>query len=668
MCVAVAGGFFLNSTETRQKHHAVEQQAEAMESHLLSSMQIKAEVMEAMLAFIIEDRRIIAALESGDRKQLLELATPIYERFNQQNNITHFYFHDGQRVNLLRVHKPEKYGDTINRFTALGAEKSGSLFSGIELGPLGTFTLRSVLPVFGGGRLLGYIELGQEIDGIIEEAHTMFGVELLLLIAKQYLSQSDWEEGMRMLARPFDWRLLTNMVLVSQSLEEAPIVLLNRVDSELVEEIDVHRDVELNDRNYWAAVIPIKDAGERKVGSLIMLHDMTSLNQDSKTEMLWFAALSTLISWIIFLLFYRVLGNTEQELSDARARLIEEGEARTRQVEQALNIQRVLDEMLNISLPPLTMKEVLSKSLDAVLTIPIFTLQQKGAIFFVAEDGKSLEMAAQRNLSEVLLQSCAMLPFGKCLCGRAAATRELVFFDHLNAQHEISYDGIEPHGHYCIPIISEGRLLGVLNAYVDAGHVREAAEEGFLKNVANTLAVVIERKQAEEKLEEMAHHDTLTGLPNRIVLYDRLDQSLALARRHRESFAVVFLDLDHFKEVNDTLGHDAGDQLLIDASTRISGCIREVDTLARVGGDEFCLILMDTRDPAGATVVAEKILKALTTPFDISGQSCQVGTSIGIAIFPADGEDSETLIKNADAAMYRAKRQRNTYCFFNNKG
>jgi len=132
------------------------------------------------------------------------------------------------------------------------------------------------------------------------------------------------------------------------------------------------------------------------------------------------------------------------------------------EIEQALNIQLVLDTILNISLPPLTLKEVVLKSLDA------------------------------------LLQSCARLAFGHCLCGKAAAIRKLVFFNHLNEQHEIRYDGIQPHGHYCIPVISDGRLLGVLNVYVAAGHISEESERRFLKTVADTLAVVIERKQAEE--------------------------------------------------------------------------------------------------------------------------------------------------------------------------
>jgi len=251
------------------------------------------------------------------------------------------------------------------------------------------------------------------------------------------------------------------------------------------------------------------------------------------------------------------------------------------------------------------------------------------------------------------------------LCGKSAETREIVFTNHLNAEHEITYDGIEPHGHYCIPIIAEENLLGVLNIYVEANHVREASTEGFLKNVVDTLAVVIERKMTEEKLEKMAHNDNLTGLPNRTLFADRLNQAQALAQRHKEAFAVMFLDLDHFKEVNDTLGHDMGDVLLRQAASRLMSCVRKTDTVARMGGDEFTVILTETKELGSVELVAENILKSMLDPFELGGETCNVGCSIGIALYPEHGEDSETLLKHADSAMYHAKRERNSYCFFN---
>jgi diguanylate cyclase (GGDEF)-like protein len=338
-----------------------------------------------------------------------------------------------------------------------------------------------------------------------------------------------------------------------------------------------------------------------------------------------------------------------------------------REIEQALNIQRVLDSILNISQPSLTLKELLSKSLDEILSISSFSFMNKGCIFLVVDDEQNLALVAHRNLPDELLSSCALLPFGKCLCGKAAATRELIFFNHINDQHEISYNGIQPHGHYCVPIQLEDQLLGVLNIYVEAGYVNDENEKIYLKMVADTLAVVIERKHTEEKLQTLAHNDPLTGLPNRTLFYDRLEHGLSLAQRHRQEMAVMYLDLDHFKEINDTLGHDMGDELLKETATRLLACVRKMDTVARMGGDEFTIIITEMKTPEDVEYVAKNILKTLLKPFELNGTRCNVGSSIGIAIYPKHGRDVETLLKNADAAMYQAKIKRNTYCIYSNE-
>ena len=163
-----------------------------------------------------------------------------------------------------------------------------------------------------------------------------------------------------------------------------------------------------------------------------------------------------------------------------------------------------------------------------------------------------------------------------------------------------------------------------------------------------------ERKAAEERIRRLALHDSLTGLPNRALLLDRLAQALARAQRDGGMVAVFLLDLDGFKEINDTLGHPAGDQLLCGAGQRMAGAIRATDTLARVGGDEFALV-QQLRQPGDATALATKILAAFAAPFDLDGHEVQAATSIGIALFPQDGQEPAVLLKNADLALYRAK-------------
>ncbi|MCX7897014.1 MAG: EAL domain-containing protein [Rhodocyclaceae bacterium] len=176
---------------------------------------------------------------------------------------------------------------------------------------------------------------------------------------------------------------------------------------------------------------------------------------------------------------------------------------------------------------------------------------------------------------------------------------------------------------------------------------------------------IFERLQAEQRIWQMAHHDALTGLPNRALLYDRIGQALAKAERDDKRLALLFLDLDRFKNINDTLGHEVGDALLRAVAERIRGVIRATDTLARLGGDEFVILAQDLGDAEAAARIAEKIVQALNEPFVVGPHRLHSGASIGIAIFPEDGRDIHALMRHADTAMYQAKRRgRNRYQFF----
>ena len=184
---------------------------------------------------------------------------------------------------------------------------------------------------------------------------------------------------------------------------------------------------------------------------------------------------------------------------------------------------------------------------------------------------------------------------------------------------------------------------------------------------ANALleSEIAERRQAEARARHMAYHDSLTGLPNRALLSDRLDQAILTARRARRRLAVMFIDLDRFKTINDSFGHMTGDQLLREVATRLCGAVRASDTVARFGGDEFVVLLPGIHNAGEASGVAEKIIDALAAPFALVGRLLHITPSIGICVYPDDGEDVATLMRNADAAMYHAKASgRNNYQFF----
>ncbi|HVT44057.1 MAG TPA: EAL domain-containing protein [Thermoanaerobaculia bacterium] len=188
-------------------------------------------------------------------------------------------------------------------------------------------------------------------------------------------------------------------------------------------------------------------------------------------------------------------------------------------------------------------------------------------------------------------------------------------------------------------------------------------ESGEIVCVARDIT---ERTYAEEQIRHLAYHDALTGLPNRLLFKDRLTVALSRAQRDRAPLAVLFLDLDRFKVINDSLGHNTGDQLLQAVAARVQACLRESDTVARLGGDEFTVLLPTVTHSEDSIKIAHKILEAIRLPFILDGRDLYTTTSMGISVYPDDGSDAETLIKNADTAMYQAKEQgRDHYQLFN---
>ncbi|MBF0381732.1 MAG: diguanylate cyclase [Magnetococcales bacterium] len=450
--------------------------------------------------------------------------------------------------------------------------------------------------------------------------------------------------------------------------------------------------------------------------------------------------------------------------------------------------------LLETSLEPLPLQKQLTHALDIILSISWLSVEYKGSIYLLNEESGKLELTAQRFLNKNMLAKCAVLDIGECLCGMAAQTREIVFKSCIDNDHTIHFDGINEHGHFCIPLLRRDRLLGVLNLYVPHNHQRTLEEDAVLSTIGNTLASIIEsryvenalekerhfiatvldttsalvavlsldgrieqinrayeqlsgypiaaavgqmlwdpvvtieedakcmkdhilntvsnqnpnvcesqcktvdgkiriiswantalvdingkikniiatgidvtrHREAEKKLEQLAHYDSLTKLPNRYLFTELLCQTILRTRRNKGRLAVLFMDLDRFKDVNDRLGHDIGDLLLVEVAKRIRNLLRINDIVARLGGDEFTIILSDD----GPTVeniklVGHKIIHALQQPFNIQQHICKIGSSIGISRYPEDGNSSEILIKKADIAMYAVKNSgRNQFLLY----
>ncbi len=462
------------------------------------------ETLRTALDFVVQDETLKAAFRAGDRQALLALSEPLYQRLNQDTQITHFYFNDAKRRNFLRVHQPQRYGDLINRFTTLDAESSGKTAGGPELGPLGTFTLRAVAPWREDGQLLGYIELGGEIEHEMHELGTMFDAGFFLLVSKQHLDREDWEQGMRMLGREGNWDLLPDLVVPARSDEGLPLGLLAEARVPSWSDPVRVRSIHADGKYYRSAVFPLKDAGNRTVGGILVVRDMSMRVVGTLQTIGIIAVIALMVGLSLFWLFYKILGRAELQLESREQRIMEETQTR------------------------LTMQE---------------------------------------------------------------------------------------------------------------SHVRE--------------------------LERAALYDTLTGLPNRKLLDARISEAIGVCRREGRTFALMLLDVDRLREINDTLGHEVGDRLLQQVAAVLRQAVVEADTIARLTGGEFSLLLPAV-DANGANTIALKIQQLFGRTFQTDGTSLSVGAKVGIALFPEHGDAASLLIRRADVALHQAKRLKTTQAFYDN--
>lgn len=238
---------------------------------------------------------------------------------------------------------------------------------------------------------------------------------------------------------------------------------------------------------------------------------------------------------------------------------------------------------------------------------------------------------------------------------------------HDQGFYEQMWKSIRDTGHWRGDVWDRRKDGSIYPKFLSISAIRN--DSGEVTNYAGIFYEISERKAIEERLDFLAHYDTLTGLPNRCLLLDRLKLSVQRALREGTKVGLLYLDLDHFKEINDTYGHAAGDEILKAAALRMQGCVRAADTVARLGGDEFVVMLPDIKKLAAAEQVAQKIQVSLAQPYDIDGHDTLALPSIGISIFPDDHHDEEALLKQADAAMYEAKQGRNgAYRFYHQLG
>jgi diguanylate cyclase (GGDEF)-like protein len=262
-----------------------------------------------------------------------------------------------------------------------------------------------------------------------------------------------------------------------------------------------------------------------------------------------------------------------------------------------------------------------------------------------------LTLAIENNEADALL-----------LVMRTLQGKMPVVYNDINSDSRLAHWHIDAsqrgfHSMGIFPLMGDEQPIGLFVLYASEPNFFDMEEITLLTELAANISYALEYIKKEEKLNYLAYHDVLTGLPSRNLLLDRLTQALTNAHRHRNRLGVLFIDLDHFKNVNDSLGHHAGDILLKQVAAMFSACMREGDTVARLGGDEFVVILESMAAEDDAWIVSQKILQLLTTPLTIENHEILVTCSIGIALYPKDGEDAKALLQSADGALYLAKNK-----------
>jgi len=729
--------FVFGTYYDEQEHLAddLKRSVQSIEGHYQAALKERAHKLGSILDVIAANSKFSYALEKHDREKLLELSQPFFKNLKTRHNITHFYFHDHRRINILRVHQPSRHGDIIGRFTALGAERTKKLFSGIELGPLGTFTFRSVLPIWRKDKLLGYVELGEEIDPVIQDMQRIFNVSLLVVIEKNFLHQADWVSGMKLLGRKTDWNYIPNRVIVSQTLNELPQGLSEILSQQKNSLFTNDIKLEQGGQSLWGSILPLRDASQRTVGGMVLWRDMSQRIQSTREMMINVASSSLFMGVLIFIFFYFTLSRTERQLATSILNI----QGSKEQLSHAQHIAHMgswesdikinsfvwSDEMYNIfEIDPVDSPVSYQTFINAVhpddrarvkqhidnsrdnddpYDITYRIVMSDGRIKYLRDvcefkydsvgnikhttkiihDITELRQAAmlskrmgnlfENSWNEIYTFNADSLKFVDVSKGALQnlgyTIEELQQLTPVDIKPEVSRDQfytlIEPLSNDDVKQVDFETLHQRKDGTCYPVEVRlQISKEELPPIFTAIIQDISERKKYVEELEHKALHDALTDLPNHSLLHDRLQHALKIARREKSTLALLNLDIVRLREINDVMGHQNGDLVLKETAVRLRKVLREVDTVARLSGVGFSIV-MPGISIENVNIAIDKVQMLFKEPVIIEETPLDIEVVIGIAFYPLHGEEPEELIRHADIATNIAKSDVKGFCIYN---
>lgn len=333
--------WWVQNEDLDQKHDAT---VDYVKNEYARSLTSQSARLMSEMGWILEKHAIIEGLKQRDYNLLLNNSSVAYQRVSGVHGVTHFYYQDSDRVNILRVHKPDINGDTINRFTTLEAERTGDFVSGIELGPLGTFTLRAVMPVYSNGSLIGYMELGKEIEDILGSVSENTGAELTVFIDKEFLERGKWETGMAFLGRNADWDLYQSTVVIySTPYVPDSFKLFSEVESRLKDGNSI--EIENNGSIWHISSVPLNDASGEEVGFMLIMDDVTEEKAQFAKTLKMIIVGSLLVFSLLFLFYFGILAKTDRLIVENELILQESSDRFKSVIDAAYDSVIVVDSM-----------------------------------------------------------------------------------------------------------------------------------------------------------------------------------------------------------------------------------------------------------------------------------------------------------------------------------
>ncbi len=697
----------------------------------------------AMVATAIsQESEVRQSLINSNKNSLLEKYSETFSKLKSANSITHLYFLDKNRKTILRVHTPAKDGDYIDRFTAKKAESSRNTSYGIELGVMGTLTLRVVVPVIKENELIGYVELGKEIEDILERISNKHNVELLLMIAKGNLTEEGWKQGMKMLEREANWKLFDKFALTYTTQKYVSPNLIKLINSS-----DREESVTIDEKIFMLSPDKIKDVSSREIGQLIFLQDLTNILK-GRDSFIIHSILFGLASMTIFLLLVYFILRRSEINSELQNQEILKNEQRIQELQKLSKIiawevdkeglytfisdsvYEILgykateivnkkyfydfypierkDALKNILFDRLYKKESFTGVVVPVLNINretvwisingIPVLDDNGELLGCKGAGRDItqEVAKEKiaqeanNLFKKIINAIPQRVFWKDSdlhylgCNEAFAKDSgNLFSDDIIGKDDYQMAWAEHAKEYRIDdrkVINSGipklfyeeeiKTSSGESMWISTSKIPLVNNDGETVGVIGVFEDFTDKKISEDKIHKLAFYDTLTSLPNRMLFMDIVKAAMKEAALSHVYTALIFIDLDNFKILNDTLGHEMGDILLQSVAKRLQTLAKNGNALARLGGDEFVLILKNlSTDETKATNecmrTATQLLTLLQEPYRLKWAEHKSSASLGITLFNSEHISIDTLMKQAELALYKSKEcGRNAFKFF----